>query len=113
MKKKQNLESDIITFFEDIENQSDSDKIITLRLLLDKYIHISKSDYMMDKMDFNEIVGNAKRLIVEKTLPVKMGKNESVVSENEVANLCVIEATVMALHKRGCLKKLPKFDYKK
>ena len=112
MKRKQNLESDILNFFEDIENQSQSDKIITLRLLLDKYVHLSKSDYMMDKIDFNEIVGNAKRLIVEKTLPVKIGKNESTISEGEIANLCVIEATVMSLNKKGCLKKLAKFDYK-
>lgn len=112
MERKQNLESDILNFFKDIENQNESDKIVTLRLLLDKYIHLSKSDYMMDKMDFNEIVGNAKRLIVEKALPVKLGKSESPISENEVANLCVIESTVMALNKKGCLKKIAKFDYK-
>jgi hypothetical protein len=112
MKNEQNLDFDILNFFNDIKNQSQADQILTLRLLLDKHIHLNKSDHLMDKIDFNEIIGNAKKIIIEKTLPIKIGKNESPISENEVLNLCVIEATIMALHKRACLKKIPKFDYK-
>lgn len=113
MKEKENLESDVLRFFRDIENQTDSDKIQTLRLLMDKYIHISKSDYLMDKSDYNSIMGLAKKNIVDITLPVKLGKAESPISETEVANLCVIESVIGHLNKNGCLKKLPKFDYKK
>lgn len=112
MKDNQKLEYDILSFFKEIENQSESDKIVTLRMLLDKYIHITKSDYIMDKSDFNEIISNAKKLMVERQLPVRIGKIESAISESEIANLCVIESTIMSLNKRGCLKKIAKFDYK-
>jgi hypothetical protein len=110
---KENLDNEIMAFFRDIENQTESDKIRTLRLLLDKHLHISKADYLMDKFDFSAIVGSAKREIVNKTLPVRMGKTDLQIMENEVANLCVIEATILHLNKNGCLKKIPKFDYNK
>ena len=110
---KENLNSDILAFFRDIEKQTESDKILTLRLLMDKYIHLSQTDLLMDKFDFNEIIGLAKKEIVNKTLPVKIGNTNSLIIETEVPNLCVIEATISHLSKKGCLKKLPKFDYKK
>ena len=113
MKETQNLDSDIIRFFKDIEKQSESDKIHTLRLLMDKYIHLSKSDFIMDKFDLNEIIGRAKKDIVDKVLPVKMGKMETNVPETDVPNLCIVESTISHLNKNGCLKKLAKFDYRK
>jgi hypothetical protein len=111
--KTDNLDSDIIRFFKDIENQSDSDKIQTLRNLMDKYIHLSKADHMMDKVDFNNIIGLAKKGIVDIALPAKLGKSDIPVLETEIPNLCIIEATIGFLNKNGCLKKLPKFDYRK
>jgi hypothetical protein len=113
MKDKQNLDSDILKFFKDIENQNDSDRNQTLRLLMDKYIHLTKSDYIMDKFDFNKIISSAKKLIIDKTLPVKIGKTESKLLETEIPNLCVIESTISFLNNNGCLKKIAKFDYKK
>ena len=113
MKDKEALESDIIRFFKDIENQTESDKIQTLRLLMDKHIHISKSTHVMDKTDFNEINGLAKKNVIELSMPVRLGRLETSVSESEAVNLCIIESTISYLNKNGCLKKLPKFDYKK
>jgi hypothetical protein len=74
---------------------------------------MSKADYVMDRFDFNAIITTAKREIVNKTLPVRVGKNEVQIMETEIGNLCVIEATISHLNKNGCLKKIAKFDYKK
>lgn len=112
MKESEKLNCDILNFFKEIENQSPSDRIISLRLLLDKYIHMTKCDFMMDRIDFNEIVSNAKKIMAEKTMPVKIGKSDSPIFETEMVSLCIIESTIMSLNKRGCLKKIPKFEYK-
>jgi hypothetical protein len=109
---KQNLEADIQNFFNQIDSQTDSDQKQTLRLLLDKYIHLTKSDMMMDKHDLESIIAMAKAVMVEKTMPVTMGKNKRRVHPDQLTTLCVIEATISHLNKTECLKRLPKFDYR-
>jgi hypothetical protein len=111
-KVKEEVEVDIKRFFEQIENQSSSDKLQTLRNLLDKHIHLTTSDYMMDYHDLNAIVSHAKGSFVNKTFPVFLGDKKRKVGQNEQANLCVIEATISHLNKNDCLKRLPKFKYK-
>lgn len=112
MSSEESLNFDILNFFKEIENQGDSDRIKSLRLLMDKYIHLNKADYLMEKFDFNEITSLAKREILEKNMPAKIKGSNMYLSENEVVNLCIIEATVTHLNKIGCLKRIPKFDYK-
>lgn len=111
---KEQLEADIIRFFENIENQSQNDKRKTLRDLMDKYIHLSSSDYLMDSYDLNSIIGAAKnKMATEKvTRFLKSGMMVRKISQGEISNLLVIESTISHLNKIGCLKKLPKFDYK-
>jgi len=112
MSIKNELEVDIKRFFEQIETQDSNDKKETLRLLMDKYIHLSKSNYIMDNHDLNTIMSNAKNLFVQKTFPAFLGKRKVQVSQGEQSNLCVIEATIGHLNKKDCLKRMPKFDYK-
>ena len=112
MDLKDQLNVDILRFFEQIENQNSNDKIQTLRNLLDKYIHLSTADYLMDSHDLNMIISNAKTLFSQKTFPVFLGDKKSKVMEAEQANLCVIESVVSHLNKKECLKKIPKFKYK-
>lgn len=109
---KDQLESDIKRFFEQIENQNHNDQLQTLRNLLDKYIHLSSSDYMMDYHDLHTIVSNAKGIFSNKKFPLYLGKRKRRVYEGEQANLCIIESTIAHLNKNDCLKKHPKFDYK-
>jgi len=109
---KQQVDVDIRRFFEQIEKQSHSDQIQTLSNLLDKYIHLSTSDYMMDYHDLNSILGGAKNKFANKTFPVFLGNKKRKVGQSEQANLCVIEAVIGHLNKNDCLKRLPKFDYK-
>jgi len=109
---KSELEVDIKRFFKQIENQNENDRVNTLRLLMDKYIHLSTSSYMMDNHDLNMIISHAKSLFANKTFPVYLGDSKKIVYENDQANLCVIESTISHLNNKDCLKKLPKFDYK-
>ena len=61
---EQQLNSDIIRFLENIRNQTENDKIKTLRQLFDKYIHLNKVEYLMDNYDLNAIIGSAKQSFV-------------------------------------------------
>ena len=109
---KEQLNVDIKRFFEQIENQNTDDQAKTLRNLLDKYIHLSKADYLMDSHDLRNIIGSAKSLFAQKTFPMFLGEKTRKVDPNDQPNLCVIEATIQHLNKNDCLKKLPKFDYR-
>lgn len=107
---KEQLDVDIRRFIENIENQSQNDKVQTLRDLFDKYLHLNTSDYMMDSYDLNTIISNAKNKFANDTFPIYLGSKKRLVSQHDLPNLCVIEATVGHLKKNGCLKKMPKFD---
>lgn len=109
---KQQVDVDIRRFFEQIDSQSSSDQIETLRNLLDKYIHLTTADYMLDYHDLNSIISSAKTTFANKTFPVFLGDKKRKVGQGEQANLCVIEAVFGHLNKKDCLKRLPKFDYK-
>lgn len=111
---KEQLETDIIRFFEQIESQNVNDQRQTLRNLLGKYIHLSTTNYMMDSYDLTSIISSAKSAFSNKQakLFLKSGSNIRQVCQDELSNLFVIEATINYLNKIECFKKLPKFDYK-
>lgn len=112
MSLKESLDGDIASFFRDIENQNLNDQKLTLKLLIDKYAHLSSSEFVMDKADLEFIVSSAKGIFATKTMPVFLGKGIRKVYEGDQAALCIIEATIGHLNKSECLKKLPKFDYR-
>ncbi len=107
---KQQLDVDIERFFDNIESQSHSDKKQTLKDIFEKYLHLTSSDYMMDYFDLNDIVGHAMTLFATETFPVHLGYKRKKVQEDNLRYLCLIESTVMHLNKKGCLKKIAKFD---
>ena len=109
---KQQVDVDIRRFFEQIEKQNHSDQIKTLRNLLDKYIHLSSAEYLMDYHDLNSIIGGAKTAFANKTFPVFLGDKKRKVGQSEQSNLCIVESVIGHLNKNDCLKKLPKFDYR-
>lgn len=112
-KLKEQLEVDIKRFLENIENQNENDKLQTLRNLFDKYLHLSTSDYLMDHSDLFSIISSAKKKFSEENVPIKIGSSKRTVSQQDLPNFFVIEATVGHLNRKGCLKKLAKFDKKK
>lgn len=107
---KEQLNSDIIRFLENIKNQTKNDQIKTLKQMFDKHIHLNNSDYLMDSYDLNRIIGSAKSKFANDNLKIYLGERKVKVPPGDVANLLVIEATIGYLNKIGCLKKLPKFD---
>jgi hypothetical protein len=109
---KDQLDVDISSFFDQIEKQCHNDKLKTLRNLFEKYLHLNKSDYMMDYLDLNSIISKAKSNFANMTFPVYLGDKKRKVGHNEQVNLCVIEAVVGHLNKNDCLKRLPKWDYR-
>lgn len=109
---KEQVEVDIKEFFDQIDTQNTEDKNKTLRFLLDKYIHLSTSERLMDWHDLNSIISGAKSNFADKAFPVFLGNKKRKVYENEQANLCMVESVIMHLNKNDCLKKLPKFDYR-
>lgn len=109
---KEQIEVDIKRFFEQIDTQSYDDQTKTLRNLLDKYVHLSTADYLMDSHDLRTIIGSAKSLFAQKTFPMFLGEKTRKVESSDQPNLCVIEAVIGHLNKNDCLKRLPKFDYR-
>lgn len=107
---KQQIKNDIIKCLDNIDKQSQNDKIKTLTHLLDKYIHLSTSDYLMDNWDLSSIIGTAKQNYANDNVQIHLGKRKIKVQQQDVANLFVIEATISHLNKKDCLKKMPKFD---
>lgn len=106
------LEVDIKRFFEEMENQCHNDRVKSLRLLFEKHLHLNTSSYMMDKHDLFTIISSAKNLFANKTMPIHLGDKKRLVPKGDIANLCVVEATVSLLNNKKCFNKLPKFDYK-
>ena len=109
---RKELDVDIARFLEQIENQSHSGKRETLKILLEKYIHLNTCDYILDHDDLRSIIGQAKVLFSSKVFPCFLGSKKRKVSQNDQPNLCVIEATISLLNNKDCFKKLPKFDYR-
>jgi len=111
---KEQLEVDISRFFEQIDSQNHNDQKETLRLLFDKYFHITKADYMMDMHDLREIIGSATGKFANENAVrfLKSGNQKVKVSQNDLVKTLIIEATIGHLNKKDCLKKTAKFDYK-
>jgi hypothetical protein len=110
---EQRINQDVLEFMDSVDKMQHTDKIELLKLLLKKYALLSSSDVLFDKKDLESIISSSKQNFVNMTIPVEMEGSETPVHQTDVANLCVIEATIGHLNKNGCLKKVPKFKYKK
>jgi hypothetical protein len=106
------LENDIINFFKNIEGQNTNDKRNTLRLMMEKYLHLNSSAFLMDKHDLEMIISEAKKKIVIKSFPTHIGKNKARVNQDEQVPLAIIEAAIGFFNGNDCLKRLPEFDYR-
>lgn len=112
MSLKDQLESDILIFFTNIEKQLPSDKNKTLRLLIEKYIHLYTVNVLLDKEDFEKVKDYAHRFLIDSAFPKYLGNKRREVSASEAQILSVIEGTIAVLNSKECFKKLPRFDYK-
>ena len=107
---KTQLDTDIVRFLENIETQSHLDRIQTLKLLFDKYLHLNSCDFLMDYHDLINIINGAKNKFSNESIPIHLGAKKRLVSQNELTHLFLIESAVSHFNMNGCLKKTPKFD---
>jgi hypothetical protein len=112
MSLKQDLEADILQFFEQTEKLTVGDKRKALKILMEKYIHLSTADCLLDKHDFEMIKDHAHRFYINSAFPKKVGSNRREISSYEANALAIIEGTIQVLNGKDCLKKLAKFDYR-
>jgi len=112
LRLKEELERDIQQFFQQVENQLPEGKRDTLKLLIDKYCHISSAPILFDKSDFDMIEQFAQKFFVNAHLPKVIGKNRRTIEGGDLRVLAIIEGTISYLQSQDCFKKLPKFDYK-
>lgn len=112
MSLKDQLEADIHLFFENIEKQDRQDKHKTLRILLEKYAHITTASCSLDKSDFDTVRNEAHRFYVDKSFPKFLGSKRREIHSTENNILAIIEGTIIMLNSHDCLKKIPKFDYR-
>jgi hypothetical protein len=110
---KKQLEVDMARFLDNIETQNRNDRLETLRNLMDKYLHLTTCEHVMDHHDLINIISNAKGSFANNTFPIYLGDKKIQVSPSDLSNLCVIESTVSYLNNKECLKKMPKFNKKK
>lgn len=115
MDLEESVEQDIIRFFKDIENQIPQDQRRTLKLLLDKYIHLTQATELLRVHDFSNVVSKAQGYYKDFAFPKYVGSTRRPIGTyfEECTNLCMIEATIEILNGKGCFRKIPKFDYKK
>jgi hypothetical protein len=106
---KESVDQDINAFFDQIEGQSLSDKKQSLRNLMEKYIHLTTSEYNMDEQDLRKIVDRAKSIMSNKTMPVYLGQKATEVKQEDLMPMCVIESSVEYFNSKECLKRRPKF----
>jgi len=107
---KKQLDIDIDSFFHNIETQMISDQKKSLRDLFEKYLHLNTCDLVMDKSDLLSIVSKSKHLYANERMPIHVGKYKTQLDQEENRKICLIEATIMHLNSKECLKKTPKFD---
>lgn len=110
MSLKDEVEVDILAFFDKIDILGSNTRKEILRELLTKYARLSTEELLLDSQDLMKIVDDARQIFSNKTMPIFLGKLKKRVSETDQVNLCMIESTIMFLNSRDSLKRSPKFD---
>ena len=112
MNIKDQLDSDIAAFFENIKGQLPEGQKKTLRLLIEKYAHLFSTPTLLDKNDFNMIKSHANTFFINSNFPKKVGSDRREISQYEANVLSIIEGTITVLNSKECFNRLPKFDYR-
>lgn len=104
------IDGDINKFFEELKYNNESNAKHSLKVLLEKYSGKGLSEKKIDHKDLFKIIGSAKMNFSNENLTIYLGQDKRKVAPEDIANLCVIEATIGHLNKIKCLKRLVKFD---
>lgn len=109
MSLEEAVEAEIQIFLSESDSLNNHDKIILLRNMMSKLLHLNKADHTLHKSDLTNIISNAKTLFSNERGKVYIDNHK--VMEQEVVSLRVIESTISTLNRLGVLKKMPKFKY--
>lgn len=109
---KEDLQKDIKQFFKTIEDYLPEDKEKLLYMLVEKYATITSMPVLFNKDDLDMIKSYSSKFLIDTNLPKVLGKNRRPVDGSENRVLAIVEGTITHLEAKGCLKKLPKFDYR-
>jgi CRISPR/Cas system endoribonuclease Cas6 (RAMP superfamily) len=101
------IRTDITNFLENSDHLPKDFKRELLENLIEKYIQITLKEVVLSKKDFDTIVGEAKNSYSRNPIPNSLCGAS--ITENEVVNLMIIEATFGVLNEKGILKQMPKF----
>lgn len=112
MSIKDDLDAEILAFFEQSANQTPEGKCKLLKLLIEKYVHLNTTECLLDKDDFERIKDHAHKFYINSSFPKRVGSKRREISSYEANVLSIIEGTISVLTGKDCFKKLAKFDYK-
>lgn len=112
MSLQEEIERDINQFFREIQNMPGQDQKKALKNLMDKYFHLTTATILFDASDYKLIKNHAGHLYTSRSWPKKMKTGFSREVEGaDAVNISIVEATILHLNSKDCLKKVPKFDY--
>ena len=108
MRALEAVEQDAMQFLTKVDELKMNDRRELLMALFQKHIVLNEAEIVLDKFDFDVIVGLAKQLYVQQSLPVRIG--DSTLINQEATTLMIVEATIELLNSKGALKRVPKFN---
>jgi len=107
---KDEIDQDVLVFFDKIDGLGHRDKVEMLRLILKKYALLSQADCLLDKHDLLDISSKAKKNMSEDNGVVFLGERRSRLDYDEIRMKCIADAVISVLNHKECFKRLPKFD---
>jgi len=107
---KNEIEQDALTFFDKIEGLAYRDKVEMLKLILQKYALLTKSDCMLGKSDLFHISSMAKKNMAQEQAVVHLGEKCHKLNFEEIRMFHITNAVISVLNTKECFKRLPKFD---
>ena len=112
MSQNDDLEQDIRQSLKQMKGMLYEDKVKTLKLLMDKYIHLNNAVLLMTRFDFDQIKGGARNMFIDRSWPKQLEGDVGTIHHENATTMCLIESTIQHLNGAGCLKRSPKFNYK-
>jgi hypothetical protein len=106
------IRDDAKKFIDSLGDMPYREKLVYLIDLLKKYAEFNKESEELKHEDFLDIISLAMSNRATNANFVHLedyNDNFKELSYSQYNNLCVIEATIGVLHRKGCLKNVPKF----
>lgn len=104
------IERELRDYLEKEGNMRHADKLPYLMLIINKHFGLDKIDHIMDYYDLDRVIGGAKSVYAQTSMPMKISKRE--LTPQETNYVLVLESFVGYLNNKKLLKRLIKLDHK-